>query len=331
MSDVARTHATLRFAFGVTLALVACELLQWVPTFLAPVLVAVLLVNVPIRPPVKVAVGLILIMAASALIAMVLSTALVRSPLILFGVAAVVVFRSLYVVAEGRSPLAPLLLLICLTTIPVIALESSAVAAAFAYSLVRATCLAVLIVWLSYLLWPSVRPPRPPAKVQPLPPDARLRSALLGTAILAPLMLLFLMFGIADALPVLVATTMIVVNLDFNRGRMQAVALVAGNIGGGIVALAIILLLAVQPSLVSLVLLTALMALAFGWRISAGDALAPVVLVACNATLIVFTSTVLTDKGTMDVWVTRLTQFIVAGAFTVGMMTLLWPRKTELQ
>jgi hypothetical protein len=290
------------------------------------VLVAVLLVNVPIRPPVKVAVGLIAIIAAAALIAMVLSTALVRSPLILFGVAAVIVFRSLYVIAEGRSPLAPLLLLICLTTIPVIALESSAIAASFAYALVRATCLAVLIVWISYLLWPRVRPPRPADKAAPLPPDMRLRSALLGTAILTPLMLVYLMFGIADALPVLVATTMIIVNLDFNRGRMQALALVAANIGGGIVALAFIVMLAVQPSIFALALLTVLMALAFGWRISAGDALAPVVLVACNATLIVFTSTLLSDRGTLDVWLTRLTQFVVAGAFTVGMMTLMWPR-----
>lgn len=323
--DLARTHATLRFAFGVTLALVASELLQWAPTFLGPVLAGVLLVNVPIRPPVKLAVGFVAIIAASALIAMLLSTALVRSPLILFGVAAVVVFRSLYVIAEGRSPVAPLLLLVCLTTIPVIALQSSAIAAAFAYALVRATCLAVFVVWISYLLWPRVRPPRPPAKVAPLPPDMRLRSALLGTAILTPLMLLFLMFGIADALPVLVATTMIVVNLDFQRGRMQAVALVAGNIAGGIAALVLIVLLAMHPSLISLTLLTALMALAFGWRIAAGDGLAPVLLVACNATLIVFTSTLLTDKGTIDVWVTRLTQFVVAGAFTVGMMTLLWP------
>jgi Protein of unknown function (DUF2955) len=325
MSDLARTHATLRFAFGVPLALVACELLGWVPTFLGPVLVAVLLVNIPIRPPVKVAVGLIVIIAAAAFISMLLSTALVRSPLILFGVAAVVVFRSLYAIAEGRSPVAPLLLLICLTTMPVIALQSSAIAAAFAYALVRATCLAVLIVWISYLLWPRVRPPRPAAKVAPLPPDLRLRSALLGTAILTPLMLLYLMFGIADALPVLVATTMIVVNLDFHRGRMQAVALVAGNVGGGIAALVLILLLAMQPSLLALTLLTTLMALAFGWRTSAGDALAPVFLVACNATLIVFTSTLLTDQGTLDVWVTRLTQFVVAGAFAVGMMTLLWP------
>jgi hypothetical protein len=323
--DRARSHATLRFAFGVTLALVASELLQWTPTFLAPVLAGVLLVNIPIRPPLKVAVGFIAIIAASAFIAMLLSTALTRSPLILFGVSALVVFRSLYAIAEGRAAVAPLLLLVCLTTIPVIALQSSAVAAAFAYALVRAACLAVLVVWISYLLWPYVQPPRPPSPVAPLPPDARLRSALLGTSILTPLMLLYLMFGIADALPVLVATTMIVVNLDFKRGRMQAVALVAGNIAGGIAALVLILLLAMHRSLISLTLLTALMALAFGWKIAARDALAPILLVACNAALIVFTSTLLTDKGTVDVWVTRLTQFVVAGAFTVGMMTLLWP------
>ena len=328
--DLARTHATLRFAFGVTVALVVCELLQWVPTFLGPVLTAVLLVNIPVRPPLKVAVGLIAIIAAAALVALVLSTALLPSPPIMFGVAAVVVFRALYSIAEGRKPLAPLLLLICVTTIPVIALQSPAIAASFAYALVRAMVLAILVIWISYLLWPRVPPPRPPGPAAPLPPDTRLKSALLGTAILAPLMLLYLMFGITDALPVLVATTMIVTNLDFQRGRMQALALVAGNIGGGIVALVFIVLLAMQSSLLSLTLLTALLALAYGWRISLGDPLAPVVLVACNATLIVFTTSLLSDTGTLSVWVTRLTQFVVAGAFTIGMMTLLWPVKRSM-
>jgi DUF2955 family protein len=329
--DIARTHATLRFAFGVTLALIVCELLQWVPTFLGPVLTGVLLVNVPVRPPPKVAVGFIVIIAAAALIAVFLSNALLRSPPVLFGAAALVVFRSLYVIAAGRSPIAPLLLLICVTTIPVVALQSPEIAGSFAYALVRAACLAVFVTWISHLLWPRVHPPRPPAKVEPLPPDARLKSALLGTAMLTPLMLLYLMFGITDALPVLVATTMIVVNLDFRRGRMQALALIAGNIAGGIVALVFIVLLAMQSSLVSLTLLTALLALAYGWRISAGDPLAPVVLVACNATLIVFTSSLLSDTGTLSVWVTRLTQFVVAGAFSIGMMALLWPASDPLQ
>jgi hypothetical protein len=323
--DPARAHATLRFAFGVTVALVVSELMQWTPTFLAPVLAAVLLVNVPIRPPPKLAVAFITIMAASALIALLLSNALLRSPLILFGVAAVVVFRALYAIASGRAPVGPLLLLVCVTTIPVVALESPATAGAFAYALVRAACFSILVVWTAYLIWPRVRPPRPAATVIPLPPGLKMKSALLGTVVLVPLMLLHLMFGLANSLPVLVATVMIVVNLDFHRGRMQAMALVAGNVGGGLVALALFLLFAVEPSILSLALLVALAALAFGWRISAGDPMAPVLLVACNATLIVLTSSLLSDQGTFAVWMTRLTQFVIAGAFAIGMMVLLWP------
>lgn len=323
--DPERAHATLRFAFGVAVALVVAELMQWTPTFLVPVLTAVVLVNVPVRPPLKVAVGLIAIMAAAALIALLLSTALLRSPPILFGVAAVVVFRALYAIAEGRSPVAPLLLLICVTTIPVVALESPSAAGAFAYALVRATGFALLVVWTSYLIWPRVRPPPPAAPVTPLPTDLKLKSALLGTVVLVPLMLLHLMFGLANSLPVLVATVMIVVNLDFHRGRKQAIALVAGNVGGGIVALVLYLLFAMQPSIVSLALLAALMALAFGWRISAGGPMAPVLLVACNSTLIVLTSSLMADQGTFAVWMTRLSQFVLAGAFAIGMMTLLWP------
>jgi Protein of unknown function (DUF2955) len=325
--DPARAHAVLRFVFGVTVALVAQELLQWLPTFLAPVLTAVLLVNIPIRPPPKLAFGFFLLVAVSALIAVVLSNALLRSPLILFGVAAVVVFRSLYSIAQGRSPVPPLLLLICMTTIPVIALDAAWVAEAFAFSLVRAAALAIVIVWIAHLLWPRVKPPRAAAAPVPLPREMQLKSALLGTAILAPVLLVYLMFGLTGGLPVIVATTMIVVNLDFHRSRMQAIALVAGNVAGGFVALVLFLLLAMEPSLLSLTLLTALTALVFGWRISAGDPLSAVFLVACNATLIVFTSSLLSDQGTFDVWLTRLMHFVIAGAFTIGMMTLMWPVK----
>jgi hypothetical protein len=327
--DPARTHATLRFAFSVTVALVISELMQWVPTFLAPALAAVVLVNVPIRPPPKVAVGLIVIVAATALIALLLSTALLPTPLLLFGAAAVVVFRTLYVIAEGRPRVAPLFLLICVTTIPVIAVESPSTAGSFAYALVRATCLAILIVWIAHLIWPRVPPPRRAASPAPLPPDARLKSALLGTVVLTPLMLVYLLFGLTHALPVLVATSMIVMNLDFRLGRMQALALVLGNLGGGIVALALFVLIAVEPSLISLTLITALTGLAYGWRISARDPLAPVVLVACNATFIVFSSALASDTGTFDFWITRLTQFVIAGVFAIGMMSLLWPVKDQ--
>ena len=56
---------------------------------------------------------------------------------------------------------------------------------------------------------------------------------MIGTAGLTPLMLVYPLFGLANALPVLVATSMIVANLDFHGGKRQAVALVLGNVAGG--------------------------------------------------------------------------------------------------
>ena len=319
----------LRFAFGVTLAFVASELLEWIPTFLAPVLVAVVLVNVPVRPPLKVGVGLIVIIAAAALIALFLCAVLRGAPAILFGATALVVFLALHAIAQGRPRIAPILLLICVTAIPVVALESQSAASAFAWALVRAMCFAVLVVWIAHLLWPKVMPPRPAASAAPLSPDVALKNALLGTAILTPLMLVYLMFGIADALPVLIGSVMIVANLDFRSGRKQAVALVIGNTAGGIASLALFLLLVLNPSVVTLTLILLVAALAFGWRITAGDPMAAVVLVAFNAMMIVFSSSLLSDNGTFSIWVTRLTQFLIAGAFAIGMMALLWPRNDK--
>ena len=327
--DTARTHAVLRFAFGVTFAFVAAELLQWVPTFLPAVLVGVVLVNVPVRPPLKVALGLILIVGASALIAVMLCAALRGAPAILFGFTALIVFYALLAIAKGSPMIGPLMMLICITTIPVVALESQYAAASFAYALFRAICFAVVVVWICHLIWPQVAPPRAAVKPPPLAPMIAFKFALLGTSILAPLMLVFLMFGFANALPVLVATAMIVGSLDFNKGRMQAVGLAAGNFAGGVVSLVLFLLLVIHPSVISLTLLVLLAALLFGWQITSPHPLAPIAVVACNATLIVFSSSLLTDNGTFSIWITRLTQFLLAGVFAIGMMVLLWPRSLE--
>lgn len=326
--DPARTHAVLRFGFGVTFAFAASELLQWVPTFLAPVLVAVVLTNVPGRPPFKVAFGFIVIVAATALAALFLSGVLRGAPAILFGASALVVFRALYAIARGRQRVAPMLLLICVTTIPVVALESQSVASAFTFSFVRATCFAMVVVWIVHRLWPRVPLLRPANAALPLSRDAAVRSAVIGTAVLVPLMLACLLFGLAHALPVLVATAMIVASVDLHRGRGQALALVIGNIGGGIASLAIFVLLTLHPSIVTLTLLMLLAALAFGSRISVGDPMAAVALVAFNATLIVLSSSLLSDQGTFSIWMSRLMQFVFAGAFAIGMMTLLWPRRS---
>ncbi len=326
----ARAQTVLRFAVGVTAAFVVAELLGWAPSFLPPVFTAVLLVNIPVRPPPKVAMGFIALVTVSAGVALLLCAALRGAPWLLFGILSLVIFRALHAIAQGAPLLGPLMLMICVTAIPVVSLQSPYIAGQFAYAVARAAAIAVFTVWTVYLFWPRPLPPKMTAKTPALSAAAALRSALLGTAIVAPLLLAYLMLGLVDALPALIATVMIVACPDLNRGRKQAVGLAVANFGGGIASLALILVLVLNPSLVTFTLVMFAASMLFGWRITRGDAMAALVVVAFNACLIVFSSSIGSDSGTFSIWLTRLSHFLIAGAFAIGMMTLLWPRAMQL-
>ena len=180
--------------------------------------------------------------------------------------------------------------------------------------------------WVSWLLFPKAVPPRPNPDAIPLPPALAIRSALLGTAILAPLMLAYLMLGLHDALTAMVGTIMVVATLDLHLGRKQAVIRVVANLAGGVSSVVVLVLLAIDPSIVTFTLLVLASALLFGLRISHGDPMAQILVVACNGYLIVFGTSLHSDSGTLSVWMTRVGFYFIAGLFTIGMMALIWPR-----
>ena len=68
-------------------------------------------------------------------------------------------------------------------------------------------------------------------------------TALVGTAVVMPVMLVYLLFGIADALPVLVTTVLLVTNFDPQQGAKQGLAMMLGNFIGGLIGLVAYLLL----------------------------------------------------------------------------------------
>jgi len=324
--DSAHTHAVLRFAFGVTLAFVVAELMEWTPPFLSPVLTCVVLANIPIRPPLKVALGFSLVIGASAFFGLLLSMSFRGVPHILFGVSTLIVFLALHALAKGASRLAPLFIIICTTAIPVVGMQSLAAAQHFAVAFAAGACFAIFMAWVSWLLFPKAMPPRAAPDASPLPPGLAIRSALLGTAILAPLMFAYLAMGLYTALPVMIGTVMIVATLDFHLGRKQAVLRVIANFAGGVSSVIVLVLLAIHPTLAAFTLLVLASALLFGLRISHGDPMAQLLTVACNGYLIVFGTALHSDAGTFDVWLTRLGYFFLAGLFTIGMMALIWPR-----
>jgi len=323
--DTPHSHAVFRFAFGVTLAFVVAELMEWNPAYLAPVLTCVLLANIPVRPPIKVALGFCLVIGGSALLGVLLSYAFRGMPHILFGVSTLIVFRALYAIAKGTPKLVPLFVLICTAAVPVVGLQSLAAAEAFASTFTKGALIGVFMTWVSWLVFPKALPPHAAPKAAPLTDAVALRSALLGTSILAPLMLTYLMFGLYTAIPVIVGTVMIVATLDFHLGRDQAMLRVVANFFGGVSSVVVLILLAIHPSIATFALLVFVSALLFGLRISHGDPMAQLLTVACNGYLIVFGTALHSDAGTFDVWLTRLGYFFLAGLFTVGMMVLIWP------
>jgi len=329
--DTPHTHAVFRFAFAVTLAFVVAELMEWTPPFLSPVLTCVVMANIPVRPPIKVALGFSLVIGASAFFGLLLSYAFRGVPHILFSLSTLIVFLALHALAKGASRLGPLFIIICTTAIPVVGMFSLVAAEHFAVAFASGAMFAIFMAWISWLLFPKALPPRAAPAAAPLSPALALRSALLGTAILAPLMLIYLLIGLHTALPVMIGTVMIVATLDFHLGRKQAALRVIANFAGGVSSVIVLVLLAVHPTLATFTLLVLASALLFGLRISHGDPMAQLLTVACNGYLIVFGTALHSDSGTFDVWLTRVGYFFLAGLFTVGMMALLWPRTPELE
>jgi hypothetical protein len=184
---------------------------------------------------------------------------------------------------------------------------------------------AVLILWCVHALWPQIAPRSTPPASQSI--DSPVKPALVGTAVVMPVMLAYLLLGLANALPVLVTTVLLVANFDPRQGAMQGLAMMTGNLIGGLIGLAAFMLLAVMPSLITLAFITFLIAIAFAIRIEKGGPGAAIALMTCNATLIILSTAIANPSSSSGVWISRLSQFALACAFAISMMILIWGRK----
>lgn len=182
-------HWLLRFATGISGTYVVAEVLGWSPAYLAPLFVGVLLSSLAGSPPLKVGLALIAVMALAAAFGFVLSSLLVSNPAILFGCCTLVVFITLNTMAQGRAVLPMTLLLLCVTLVPINAVVSPAHADVLPVALTRGMAVAVLATWVLFAIWPGVLPPKPQLPTADVVDPTRV--ALIGTAIIAPLVLGF--------------------------------------------------------------------------------------------------------------------------------------------
>jgi hypothetical protein len=322
-AEAARIQFVLRFSVGTTAAFIICEWLGWQPSALAPVLTGVLLANLPVSPPPKVGIALVIVMGLSAWSAFFLTTLLNQTPSLLFGVIGLIMFLAFAGLAQAKAQLPLTLLLMCITVVPVVTLTISQYAGIFSGLLVRGMALAVIFTWITFAIWPlpSPKSPDPPAA----PSQSPIAAAALGTAIVLPLMLVYLLFGLTDAIPVLLTTVLLVAKMEEERGAASGWAKLIGNFLGGFVAVAGFYLLSVAPSLMSLALITFLIGIGFALQIAKGGVRGGNALLAYNATMVIFGLALLKGPANSGTWGARVVQFAIACTFAVGMMRLLLP------
>jgi hypothetical protein len=189
---------------------------------------------------------------------------------------------------------------------------------------VRGMAVAVATIWLVHIFWPRLAAKE--MKTSSADLVAPVQLALAGTAIVLPVMLVYLMYGITDALPVLITTVVLVVNFDRRRSTAQGFAMMVGNFLGGIIALLCYALLQIAPSLVTLTLISLIVTLLFAQRLERGGPGAAVGLVTLNQAIIMFSLSLMPGSSSGGIWAARLLQFAMACAFAIGMMILLLPR-----
>jgi hypothetical protein len=321
--EAARLHFVLRFSVATTAAFITCEGMNWQPSTLAPVLTAVLLANLPVSPPAKVGIMLVAVMSISAWLAFLLTTFFSQTPDVLFAILSLIVFVAFAGLAQAKLQLPLTLLLICVAVVPVVTLTVSQFAGILPGLFVRSMSLAVMFTWLGFALWPL---PSPKSPDPPMPPLASpVGAAALGLAIVLPLMLIYLLFGLADAIPVLLTTVLLVAKMEQERSAASAKAKLLGNFLGGFVAVAAYYLLQVAPSLATLTVLAFLIGLGFAQQIAVGGVRGGNALIAYNATMVIFGMAILKAPANSGTWSTRVWQFAIACTFATGMMRLLWP------
>ena len=323
-AETARRHFVLRFSFGTTAAFIICEWMGWQPSALAPVLTGVLLANLPVSPPPKVGLVLVIVMALSAWFAFILTALLNQTPHLLFGIIALVLFLIFAGLAQAKAQLPLTLLLICITVVPVVSLTLSQFAGVLPGLLVKAMALAVVFTWVAFAIWPLPSPKGPePAAA---PSENPVAAAAIGTAIVLPLMLVYMLFGLTDAIPVLLTTALLVAKIEEERSAAAAWAKLSGNFLGGFIAIAAFYVLAIAPSLATLTLITFIIGFGFALQIVKGGVRGGNALLAYNAAIIIFGLALLKGPANSGTWGSRVVQFAIACIFAVGMMALLMPR-----
>jgi len=331
--ETIRGRRILRFATGVTLAMVLATAIAWPLSYLTAVLVGLLL-GAPTALTLRAGLGFVLIIAIAMAASLFLSVKLLAYPLVFFGIVGLLLFRIFYAASGGGSPIFILWMIVGLLVIPLVTMSAPIAGAVIGFYITFGAAVAVGIVWLMQTLIPHPETDATTAAHAAKPeipaPPVRFRSAAISTLAVMPLMVLFYVFQLSQHLVILIFAAILAISASSVAGLKGGSALIVANIGGGAIALVVYNLLVAVPDLAFFVALMFLTTLLIGRQLFSDRPNAALYGSALNTVLIVIGSvTTSTAEADGKVYL-RIAQIILAVIYIVaafGLLEGLWRRR----
>ena len=259
-----RDIRALRFGVGMALTVVAAFTIAWPISFLTALLVGKILSSPKHFLSLQEGLGLVLVITLAMLAAFLLSTALISYPLVFLLVNAWVLLRIFYAGQKGASPILVIMLLVAFTAIPLMAMQSKALAFEAVKGLMLSGGLSIVFAWISFALIPGGQTESAGKAKKPVSDDDHFVAAVKSTIVVLPLFLYVYLTSSLENLIILIFVALLSQHTDFRAGVKSGVGLVLGNLIGGLVGIAVFYALVAVPSLLFFVLLMIVLWLVMG-------------------------------------------------------------------
>lgn len=269
-----RGAQVFRFTLGLVLASGIAFAFAWPLAFLMPVIAAKLL-TAPRAMSVRVAVGALALLGVSLLFATQVMLPTLDYPPIHVALTGLLLYRLMLWKISGGPAVVVVLLIIGILLVPLVGTVDPELAGAVAVGLYLDAVLAVAIVFMVSALIPDPAdaPPHLKPKPEPLAESRRERStlAIRSVVVLLPLAASLQLFSLTDATVSLMMAILLTLEPRYGKHLKTGMGLLAANLAGGLVAVAMYQAMIFVPSYAFLLLVTSLAGLVIGGQIFSGS------------------------------------------------------------
>ncbi len=319
MNDDGR--CTLRFAVGVGLAVALAYGFSWPGSWLATLLTASFLGNRAPRPGFKASLAIVLAIAIIFSVGLFFTLFFYPYPAVFTVLFCLGIYFNFYLGARGSPKFIVLLCTLSLLVVPVVGGPQPWLALLVAQSFLVSAIAALFCTQVAHTLVPGgTRLPAASTVADPHP----LQTAWLSSAVVLPVAVVCLALNATGAVLPLIMIATLSARPDFSTGAAGGKALIAANLGGGLVALAFYQLLLAVPTYAFLVFGFIALALLFGQRIFSERQYAPLYASAFSTLLILIGSGTGEFGGDAAAdFYQRMTLILMSVCYVVGALSLL--------